>query len=70
VKITYEIEIKPFTVPNFVIPVQPEGKRQDGFKPVEGIPLKHVPFVTLQSLCEEFVSSVMNKAGYPTKAKE
>ena len=65
-KITYELELKPFSVPNFVIPVTPVRPRQDGFKPVEGIALKELSFATLEKLCEEFTETVMMKAGYPS----
>jgi len=61
----YEIEIKPFTVPNFVIPKMPAGKRQDGFNPSEktSIPITDLHPEALASLCEDFRIAVFEKAG-------
>ncbi len=62
-KIKYEIELKSFSVPNFVIPVAKPGQRQDGFHPREGIPLSEIDADVLWRLCREFTDAVFKKAG-------
>ena len=63
-KIKYEIELLPFAVPWFVIPVTKPGLRQDGFTNAGKIPLENIPKEALEQLCEEFKKSVLEKAGY------
>jgi len=62
-KVQLEIEIKPFTVPNFVVAVEEPKPRQEGFKSSEGIPLSALDSKTLDKLCEDFRDAVFQKAG-------
>lgn len=57
------VQLRPFTVPNFVIPVSKPGQRQDGIKFAEGIPLKDLNWETLNSMCADFRVAVFAKAG-------
>ena len=58
----HEIELQPFTVPNFVRPVPKIGKREEGFIETPVIPLSDLSNDTLERLCEEFKKSVFEKA--------
>jgi hypothetical protein len=58
-----KVELKSLNVPNFVIPVSKPGRKQDGFKPVEGIPIGDMDENTLSVLCDEFRRNVFIKAG-------
>lgn len=58
-----KIELKPFNIPNFVIPILPAGRRQDGFTPIEGIPLSAVDAEELSDMCDAFRAEVFKKAG-------
>ena len=60
----HEIELQPFRTPNFVLPVQPIGCRQNGFTPQAGIPLSELSKETLTKMCEQFRDEVMRKAGH------
>ncbi len=64
-KIKTEIELQPFSVPNFVIPMPPIVLRQDGWKPVDSIPIADVPEDVLLQLCRQFVMDVFNKGNKP-----
>jgi len=59
-----KFKLKPFSVPSFVIPEMPLGKKQDGFKPIDGIPLRDLSEECLEIMCENFRKEVMKKAGY------
>lgn len=59
----HEIEIHPFSVPNFVRPVQKPGSRQDGYSEAPAIPLSELSLQTLEGLCDQFRADVMKKAG-------
>ena len=59
----HEIELKPFRVPNFVLPVPRAAKRQDGWQEAVGIPLSELSEETLLAMCEEFKQGVFAKAG-------
>ncbi len=50
-------ELKPFTVPNFVVYDGFEGSQKDS------VPLQLLPEETLYALCVEFVEAVYEKAG-------
>ena len=63
-KITYEVEIHPFNVPNFVVPVSKAGFKQDGIVIKDGVPLSELSQETLRHLCEDFTNAVFDKAGY------
>jgi len=69
-KIKLEVELKPFTVPNYVIQVKEPRLIQDGFNSSEGIPLNQLSRETLIKLCEEFKNSVLNKGGYPVMQRK
>lgn len=60
--ITTEIELTPFNVPNFVFAKGKPVRRQDGFHPAPGIPLRDLSPETLDKLCREFRDSVFAKA--------
>jgi hypothetical protein len=60
---TMKIQLRGFTVPNFVLQVMPEGKRQDGWKEAPSYPLSEVDAETLAAMCEEFREAVFAKAG-------
>ena len=59
----HEIELQPFTVPNYVRQVQPVGKRQDGWTETRLIPLSELSAETLEIMCDEFRGSVFKGAG-------
>ena len=63
VDMKHTIELQPFTVPNFVRPVSPIGKREDGWKETPAIPLSELSSETLKAMCDEFVRSVFIKSG-------
>ena len=58
-----KIELVPFTVPDFVSIKGTVGKREDGFKPTQTVPLKNLEISDLVELCREFRESVFLKAG-------
>ena len=62
-KTIIEIELQPFTVPNFVLTVPKAGNRQDGFKEVPKYSLSELSAETLDKLCMDFRSEVFRKAG-------
>lgn len=62
-KATLNIELQPFTTPNFVRAVMPLGKREDGFKEAPCYPLSDLDSFTLHKLCEDFRDEVFRKAG-------
>ena len=70
-KAKLEVDLKPFTVPNFAIIEQPPKPRQEGLVENPGIPLREIDSFTLYKMCEEFKSSVFKKAGkeMPPEAK-
>lgn len=59
----HTIELEPFSLPNFVRPTAPIGKRQDGWKETPAIPLSDLSVETLEELCAEFRIGVFKKAG-------
>lgn len=62
-KITVEVGLNPFQIPNFVRPTKKIGLRQDGIQFDDGIPLADLPEDTLAALCDEFRAGVFLKAG-------
>ncbi len=60
-----KIELRPFTVPNFVIQVTPAAPRQDGFREAPSYPLSDVDADTLATMCAGFRAAVFAKAGKP-----
>jgi hypothetical protein len=62
-KVTHEVEVQPFTTPNFVITVMPPGARQEGIKEAPKIPLADMEAATLSLLCDQFREEIFSKAG-------
>jgi hypothetical protein len=65
-----KIELRQFTVPNYVIQVVPARPRQEGFKEAPAYPLSEVDAGTLANMCSDFRAAVFAKAGKPDPAKE
>lgn len=61
-----QIEVAPFPVPDSVDIIRPPGKRQDGFKQNDSIPLTELSRDELDGLIAEFADAVYAKAGVPT----
>jgi hypothetical protein len=61
---TISVELVPFPVPTGASLRQAPGRRQDGFKPAEVIPLTQLSPIVLDTLCEEFRTAVFKAAGY------
>lgn len=61
-RIKIDLEIKPFSTPNCVIPVQKAGLKQDGYNPTEGISLRDIDEGTLSNLCDQFRKDIFKKA--------
>lgn len=63
-KLTIDLEIQDFKTPNFVVPVQKIGKREDGpgLELSQSIPLRDVPAELLDKLCKNFRREVFRKA--------
>ena len=59
-----EIELCPFTTPNFVLAKQPPGRREDGPQFLAGgkFPLHELSDSVLEALCKQFRDEVMEKA--------
>ena len=62
-KTTIEIELQPFTVPSFALPVQKPGKREEGMQETPKIDLTELDSLTIDRLCAEFRDSVFKKSG-------
>jgi len=58
-----QIEVAPFPVPDHVDIIRAPGKRQDGFKQNDPIPLSELSRDELDGLIAEFAQSVYSKAG-------
>lgn len=58
-----KLDLLPFNVPDTVLVKGPIGRRQDGWKPLDRIPLKDLDLATLNGLIEEFRIGVYEKAG-------
>lgn len=63
--IEIRIQLKPFTVPNFVIAEGRINPRQEGFKKLPSYPLSELSSETLDEMCAEFRRGVFAKAGKP-----
>lgn len=59
-KVQVEMEVQPFTVPNFVLLT---GKSSTGDGKINSIPLKDLSREDLTALCNEFRVSVFKAAG-------
>lgn len=64
-KATIEIELQPFTVPNFVRPTARQMAGDEQVKEIaqESFPLSALDPVTLDKMCDEFRDGVFKKAG-------
>lgn len=58
-KATLDVELEPFTVPNFVRIRHPDPKAED----IITVPIGTVDSLTLDRMCNEFRDSVFKKAG-------
>ena len=58
----------PASAPGCDEPTSP-GLKQDGFKPVQSIPLKEIPASALAHLCDNFRAAVFEKAGKTDDAR-
>ena len=61
--IEIRIQLRPFTIPNFVIAEGRINPRQEGFKELPSYPLSELSSDTLDEMCEEFRRGVFAKAG-------
>lgn len=64
-KITTEIELQPFTVPNYVIVKMPPRPKQDGIRESPKYHISELDENTLNKLCDEFRAAVLRKAKEP-----
>lgn len=62
-KATLEVELQPFSVPNFVLTVAAPRNRDEGFTEAPKYALSELSALTLDSLCREFRKEVFLKAG-------
>lgn len=61
-KATLEVELQPFTTPNFVRAVSKPGLKQDGLQELPAYPLSDLDSWTLDKLCRDFRNEVFKKA--------
>lgn len=64
-KIKTELELNPFSVPNYVTVKMPPGNKQDGFREAPKFHLSELSEETLNALCEQFKKDVFEKAEKP-----
>jgi len=62
-KTTIEVELQPFTVPNFVLTVAKAGLKQEGFQEAPKYSLSELSVDTLDKMCIDFRNEVFKKAG-------
>ena len=62
-KATIQVELQPFTIPNYVRSVERPGKKEDGFVETIAYPLSDLDSFTLDRLCQQFRNEVFRKAG-------
>lgn len=58
---TMRINIVPFPVPTGVVLQQPPGRREDGFRPAQELPLSRLDRETVEQLCDEFKATVLQR---------
>lgn len=58
-----ELQLYPFVVPDTVLIKSFPGRRQDGLKIIDRIPLENLNRETIDGLIEEFKNNVYKKAG-------
>lgn len=61
-KATFELEIEPFSTPNFVRQKLDRSTRRDGLEGLT-VPLRDLDSATLARLCRDFENEVFRKAG-------
>lgn len=64
------IQLKPFQVPNFVIPIRPAVERQYGPLFDSGFPLSEVDAEELSKMCDDFRMSIFKKANKIDPSKQ
>ena len=64
-KIQLLVELKPFSVPNYVIQKVPDRLRHDGFVDAPVYHLSQLDKHTLKKLCDDFRDNVFKKAAIP-----
>jgi hypothetical protein len=64
-KVSMEVELIPFGVPNFVLAVGKPGVRQDGFKEGLKFPVSEVPEETLIKMADQFKVDLLKKKYAP-----
>jgi hypothetical protein len=62
-KASIEVELQPFTVPNYVLTVQPPRPKQEGIVETPKLALPDLDSDTLNQLCRDFRNAVFEKAG-------
>jgi hypothetical protein len=60
--INIPLEVVPFDVPKVVYIRQEPGKREDGFKPPQSIPLHILDNHTLATMCGQLVDAIFKEA--------
>ena len=69
-KITKDVELLPFRVPNYVIQKMPVRPRQEGFHEAPKYHLSELDYAVLVQLCDEFREGVFAKAAQGEIAHE
>jgi hypothetical protein len=62
ITIGLKVEVRPFTVPNFVVPVR-KGTHSRSEPEPAGIPLSEMDPTELADMCKAYVTEVFEKAG-------
>ena len=62
-KAKIEVELQPFTIPNFVLTVKEPRPKQDCIQEIPKYALSELDTYTLDRLCDEFRDAVFAKAG-------
>ena len=58
-----DLDVIPWDIPTHIYLKLPPGKKADGFRPREGIPIEDVDAEFLSALCDEFREGVFKKVG-------
>ncbi len=61
----HKVELRPFTVPSYVIQVVVPRLRQDGWREAPKFHLSEIDRDTLIDMCAEFQAAVLKKAEQP-----
>lgn len=62
-KASIEVELQPFTTPNFVLTARPPRLKQEGLVETPKLALGDLDSHTLERMCDEFRNEVFKKAG-------